>query len=251
MPAPQGALAGDLFLLVRSRMVTVGGPLADLDKISGLTAQENPVRSVERLQVVETATVKNLNGQLILSTDSPPFPGITAPGTLTLLKPSAPLTFLAGEVRRDSVTGAPVIGAVVQTLEETSATAAFSVLTDSEGKFVVLDPAAGGPHPDGALIDSRLDVADPVYKRVIRRDVRATVGPPAPKATMIAYLDEPFVLPMVLPQIFIDILGDIEPPQVQITLDGVSYSNGFSRVGDPLSVSVTAIDNDEVCICRS
>lgn len=246
LPAPSGAAVGDLFLVVRSRTVTVGGLLADLDAISGLTAAQNPLRSVERLEVLDTATLKNEGGQLILSTDSPPFSGVQESGTLTLLRVTAPLTFFSGEIRRDSPSGARVANAVVRSLPPALATAPFVTVTDSQGRFVVADASATGSRAVGSVITGRLDVNDPTFTRVIRRTVRGVVGPPAPPNTVIAQLTEPFVLPTVLPSAFIGILGDIEPPTVKIDITGPSFSDGYARVGDPLKVTVTASDNDRV-----
>jgi len=246
LPAPAGAAEGDLFLVVRNRAVTIGGPLADIDQVSGLPTAQNPQKTVERFEVIETATVKDQGGQLVLSTDSPPFPGITKPGTFTILEALGPVTFLAGEVRRDTTTGPLVPGAVVQSLPSATATAPFATVTDTEGKFVVPDASLPGPFQDGAVVTSRLDVTDPDFRRVIRRDVHGVVGPAAPPNTVVANLAEPFVLPAKLPPAFIDILGDIEPPAVEISITGPSFANGFSRVGDQVTVTVVATDNDVV-----
>lgn len=246
MPARQGAAIGDLYLVVRSRQVRIGGPLADLDQLTGLTAAENPVRNVQRLEVIESATVKSEAGLLVLSTDSPPFPGITEPGLLTLLRVDGPLLFLAGEVRRNSEDGQAVSGAVVRSMPSAEATAPYVVVTDAEGQFVVADANAIGQYETGDFVGSRLDVDDPKFQRVIRRDVRGMVSPPAPSGTAIAHLEEPFVLPAPLPPVFEDILGDVEPPSVEIAIEGPSFSDGFSRVGDPLTVTINATDDDEV-----
>ena len=226
VPLPPGAQEGDLFVVTRTRPVTVGGPLADLDNVTGLTPAENPLRSVERLEVLDSATVKDEGGKLVVSTDSPPFPGITEPGILTLLKVEGPLTFIAGDVRRDTADGLPIENAVVQSLPGALETSAFAAITDGGGRFIVADAGAGGPYPEGAGVASRLDVLDPEFIRVIRRDVRAVVGPPAPPATVVAHLNEPFVLPATLPGALVDALGDLEPPQVQILMEGSSLSSG-------------------------
>ncbi len=243
---PDGSSAGDLFIIARSRTVTVGGPLADLDRITGLTAAQNPIRTLQRLEIVDSATVKDVNGELVLTSDSPPFPGITEPGDYIILGVKSPLTFLAGEVRRDTVSGPTVKGAVVTSLPGADATSPFAAITDNDGKFVVADANAGGPYSQGMVISSRLDVFDKDYSRVIRRDVRAVVGPPSPPNTVIAHLNEPFVLPARLPDKFIDVLGDIEPPVVKIYFDSPSFVNGFSRAGDPITITVIAEDNDKV-----
>jgi len=246
LPAPTGAQEGDVFLVARSRLVTVGGALADLDRIEGLTAGENPLRAVERLEIVDSATVKSEGTSLVLSTDSPPFGGIDEPGTLTVLEPAVPLTFFSGEVRRDTVAGRPVSGAVVQSLPEAIGTTPFVAVTDDEGSFVVADEAAGGSWVEGAVVASRLDVSDPLFVRVIRRDVRGVVGAPAPPGTTIAHLEEPFVLPSDLPTAVVDVLGDVEPPTVEIQLAGSSLGQGYAALGDQLTITVVADDNDEV-----
>jgi hypothetical protein len=246
LPAPPGAASGDLFLVVRSRSVTSGGLLADLDNITGLTAAQNPLRTVERLEILETASVKQENNALVLSTDSPPFPGVEGPGEFTMLRMLGALTFLAGEVRRDTVSGPPVANAVIQSIPGADATAPFATVTDEAGRFVVADAAAGGPYDIGAVVSSRLDLFDPNYRRVIRRDVRGVVGPPAPPNTIVAYLLEPFVLPTRLPSVFSDILGDIEPPDVEIRLEGDTISRGTAKVGEALKVKVVSQDNDKI-----
>lgn len=246
LPAPPGSVAGDLFLVVRSRTVTIGGALADIDQLTGLTPLENPVQTLERLEVIESASVKNIDGDLVLSTDSPPFSGIIEAGLFTLLKVNGPLTFFAGEVRRDLITGPLVSDVVVRSPPDVSGTSAFSTVTDKNGQFVIPDADLSGPYEDNDVVSGRLDVMDSKFTRVIRRDVRGVVGPPAPQGVDIAHLDEPFVLPERLPPKFIDILGDIEPPNVEITIEGPSLDNGFSQVGAPLIVTVTATDNDQV-----
>ncbi|BBO87548.1 hypothetical protein DSCOOX_07280 [Desulfosarcina ovata subsp. ovata] len=246
LPPPQDAVEGDLFLVVRDRTVTIGGAMADLDLISGLTAVENPLRDVERLAILDTATVKNEGGELVLSTDSPPFQGVTGPGTLTVLKVNGQLTFFAGEVRRDSIDGQPVSDAVVQSIPDAAETAAFVSITDADGEFVVTDSSAGGPYEEGAVVAGRLEVFDPDFLRTIRRDVRGVVGLPAPPETVVAYLEEPFILPAKLPGAIIDILGDLEPPKVKIYVQGDSLQGGYSRAGDSLTVTVVTDDNDEV-----
>ena len=62
VPAPAGSAIGDLYLLVRNRTVTIGGPLADIDRLTGVPRDENPTRTVERLEIIETATVKDNGG---------------------------------------------------------------------------------------------------------------------------------------------------------------------------------------------
>lgn len=244
--APAGATVGDLYLVVRSRQVSVGGVLADLDRITGLTAADNPVRTLERLEIVESATVKDDNGRFVLSTDSPPFDGLLEPGVLTFLEARGPVTFLAGEVRRDSATGRPIEGAIVRSLPNAEATSPFVAVAEDDGRFVLADAAAGGPYVNGDAFTSRLDVFDPQYSRVIRRDVRATVGTPAPPQVAVGYLTEPFVLPARLPREIYDVLGDLEPPTVTLDIKGPGLKDGFARVGQPITASVVAEDNDEV-----
>ena len=244
MPAPQGAAVGDLYLVVRNRQVRIGGPLADLDQLTGLTAAQNPVRTVQRFEVIESATVKNEAGVLVLSTDSPPFPGIEEPGVLTILEVSQPLTFFAGSVATEG--GAPVVGAIASALPSALATAPFVALSDVDGQFVVPDAAVGGPFEAGATLSSRLDVADASRGRVIRSDVRGVVGLPAPRRTVVAHVDDPFVLPTKLPSAIIEVLGDVEPPVIDIAFEGLSFSDGLTRAGDALTVTLAASDNDAV-----
>jgi hypothetical protein len=246
LPPPPNAIEGDLFVLVRSLTVTMGGPLADLDHNTGLTAAENPLRTLERLEIVDTATVKDVEGELVLSTDSPPFSGITGPGDFTWLRVKGPLTFLAGEARRDSATGVPIAGAAVQSLPGADETSPFATMTNLQGRFVVADAGAGGTHQVGAVVASRLDVFDPGYNRVIRRDVRGVVGSPEPPHSVVAHLEEPFVLPATLPGAIIDKLGDLEPPDLQVFVTGSSLTRGYGLVGDRLTVTVSATDNDEI-----
>jgi hypothetical protein len=246
IPPPEDAVEGDLFVIVRRHRVTMGGSVADLDIITGLTAAENPVQTLERLEVIDSATLKDEGGGLVLSTDSPPFPGIMEPGVYTILKVEAPLTFLAGEVKRNTTDGFPVVGAIVRSLPDALETLPFVAITDSDGHFVIPDAYSGGPYEEGAVVASRLDVFDPDFIRVIRLNVRGVVGLPMPQNTVVAHLIEPFVLPDKLPKALIDVLGDIEPPTVNIYVEGPSLVNGFSRVGDPLKVTVNADDNDEV-----
>ncbi|MGH9347049.1 MAG: alpha/beta hydrolase [Vicinamibacterales bacterium] len=244
LPAPPGATPADRFIVVRTRSVAMGGALADLDAVTGIPLAQNPRRVVERLEIVESASVKTVDGQLVLSTDSPPFAGITEPDLLTVLLVNESLTFLTGEVRRDSLTGPTVANAVVQTLPGDEAMAPFAATANDAGVFVVADGSIAGPLAAGATISSRLDVSDPLFQRVIRRDVRAIVQPTAPPNTVIAELVEPFVLPAVLPPSFTLILGDLEPPGVEIAFTGPSLVEGFTRAGDPVTATVTARDND-------
>ncbi|MDE3002366.1 MAG: Ig-like domain-containing protein, partial [Gemmatimonadota bacterium] len=161
---------------------------------------------------------------------------------------AASLTFLSGEVRRDTVAGRPVVGAVVRSLPEALATAPFAAVTDEEGRFVVAiaDESASGSLIEGAVVASRLDVSDPLFARVIRRDVRGVVGPPAPPGTRIAQLEVPFVLPSTLPAAVIDVLGDVVPPTVEIQLAGSSFGQGYAALGDALTITVVTADDDEV-----
>ena len=250
LPAPAGSIVGDLFILARSQVVTIGGPLADLDRIDGLTALENPIQTVQRLEIVETATVKDMDGELQLSTDSPPFAGITGPGVLSVISVNQPLTFFAGQVRKDSVSGVPVPDALVTSLPGATQTSVFAATTDGDGRFVVADANIEGAQSDGAIISGRLDVRDPYFDRVIRRDVRGEVRTPSPPATSVAHLTEPFVLPVRIPQQIIDIVGDLEPPTVVISIDGQTEFDRFVRVGEQLNVVVSAQDDDEISQVR-
>jgi hypothetical protein len=246
LPPPPGAGANDLFLVVRPRTATVGGPLADLDLLTGLATTNNPVTNVTRFVPADSATVKVEKGNLVLSTDSPPFPGITAPGEYTILQIRSPLTFLSGEVRRDSTNGLPVAGAIVRSMAASNGTASFAAETDSQGRFVVADSGAGGPYMAGSTVASRLDINDPKFKRVIRCDVRGVVTSSGPPNAVIAALESPVVLPSALPAVFVGILGDTEPPTVRIGVSGVLFNNGLARAGDTLRITVTAGDNDAV-----
>jgi hypothetical protein len=247
LSAPAGAPPGTLFLVVRRRMVTVDGPLADIDTMTGIPGSERPQRTVERLEIVESATVKEKAGQPIVSTDSPPFEGITESGEFELIRVTSGQVFFAGEVRRDSPTGPLVAGAVVSSLPEVLATSPFVDVTDSSGRFIVAgDATVEELLVAGTTVTSRLDATDPDFRRVIRRDVRGIVGPPAPANTTIAHLIEPFVLPAALPEALIEALGDIEPPRIDIQISSPSFQNGLSRAGDPLTVTVAATDNDAV-----
>jgi len=248
--APPGAVPGDLYVLIGSRTVKTGGPLADLDNMTGLTAAQSPVRTVDRLVILDSATVKSEGGQLTISTDSPPFSGITEADVLTLLRVTAPLVFLAGEVRRDSTTGPLVPGVVVRSLPAADATAPFAAITDGQGRFVVADAALSGTFNTGDTVEGRLDVDDPAFTRVIRRDVRGVIGQPAPPSTVIAQLVEPFVLPTALPPEIVRLMGDLEPPEVEILIEGPSVRSLddalSSAVGSPLNVTVHGRDNDQV-----
>ncbi len=250
MPAPGGSEVGDLFLVVWTRTVTIGGILADLDQVTGLTAAENPVRNVDRLEIIETATVKEEGGRLTLSTDSPPFPGILEPGVLTILKPQRQLSFLAGEVRRD-LDDKPIAAAVVRSLPDQLATAAFVGVSSFAGRFVVPDGILADPSVvgDGALA-SRLDTNDPRFGRVIRRDVRASSGPPAPPNVFVAHLIETLVLPESLPGAFVEVLGDIEPPKVQISHSSGGSSPHIVNLGQLLHVRIIATDNDRISFSK-
>ena len=242
MPAPAGSTPGQLYLVVRSRPVTLGGPRADIHAGTGVSTVQNPRRDVERLEVIESATVKDEGGQLVLSTDSPPFPGILQPATMTLLHVIAPMTFFSGTVRRDLSSGLPVFDAVVASLPGAEATAPFVAVTDATGTFVTPDAAAGASEA-GAVVASRLDINDPQFNRVIRTNVRGVVGPPAPPSTSIAQLTAAAVLPSTLPAAVTSALGDIEPPVVTIAMSGGDVMCGLSRTGMQLTVTVTAIDN--------
>ena len=244
--APAGAVVGDLYLVVRSRQVTVGGVLADLDRITGLSAADNPIRAVERLEILDSATVKSDQGRLVLSTDSPPFDGLLEPDVLTFLQARGPVTFLTGEVRRDSGSGRAVEGAIVRSLPDAHATSPFVAVTKEGGRFVLADAAAGGPHEMGAVVSSRLDVFDAEFSRFIRRDVTSQIGMPAPPSVTVGYLNEPFVLPTRLPRELHDVLGDLEPPSITITIQGPGLRDGFAFVDQPLTATVSVQDNDEV-----
>ena len=250
LPAPAGSNVGDLFVVARSRTVTIGGPLADLDQISGITREDNPAQTVERLEILDSATVKSDSGQLVLSTDSPPFRGITEPGELTLLGVEGEVVFFAGEVRRDSERGPPVAEAVVRSLPDVLHLSPFATVTDRNGLFVVAAVVEEGPFEIESVVAGRLDVNDPEFARVIRRDVRGVAGPPAPEGTTIAHLEEPFVLPERLPPEFVPILGDLVPPEVEILIEGPFLTDReegfFSPAGSPLTVTVTAEDNNQI-----
>ena len=77
---------------------------------------------------------------------------------------------------------------------------------------MVLDAMLADPFPLNSVVASRLDVRDPEFSRVIRRDVRGVVGPPSPPGTVVAHLEAPFVLPERLPTEITDIIGDLKPP---------------------------------------
>ena len=246
LPAPPGAAVGQQFVVWRSRTVTFGGPLADLDRQTGIPLADNPRVTAERLVIAESATVKQQGGQLVLSTDSPPFPGITEGGDYTIAQVDPSLVYFAGEVRRDSVTGPVVPGVVVRSLPDAAVNSAFAAVTDSAGRFLMADGSLTGPFGPSAVVSSRLDFFDPQFTRVIRRDVRGTVGPPAPPVTVVAHLEDLLVLPTRVPPEIIDILGDLERPVVGLSIKGPSYGDGLSRLGDLLAISVQSEDNDIV-----
>jgi hypothetical protein len=246
VPAPEAAAPADQFVVWRARSVTFGGPLADIDRLTGIPLPDNPIVTADRLEIVESATVKNEGGQLVLSTDSPPFPGITEPGDYTIARVNGSLIYLAGEVRRDTITGPVVPRVVVRSLPDALSTSPFAAVTDNSGRFLVADGSLTGPFEPGVVVSSRLDVFDHKFSRVIRRDVRGTVGPPVPPLTVVAHLEEPFVLPMRVPPEITEILGDLEPPTVEVVIEGPTYLDGLSGVFSPLKVTVQASDNDEV-----
>ena len=150
-----------------------------------------------------------------------------------LIKLGNPFLFFSGEVRQFSETGKAVADAFVRSFPVVNAVAPFIAITDKQGKFVVADadPSLVGPFTDGTVLSSRLEVVDPIFNRVIRRDIRGTVETPAPPNTTIAHLEEPFVLPEFLPPPFLDILGDIEPPMVSLLISGPSFFDGISITG--------------------
>ena len=246
MPAPVGSAVGDVFVIVRHRAVTIGGALADLEGVTGIAAADNPAHSVQRLEIVDSATVKDDLGAIVLSSDSAPLAGILEPGVYTVLRVLEPLTLVAGTVRRDTSSGLAVSGSVVSSLPAAVATAAFAAITNRQGAFVAADAALGGPQPPGAVLSSRLDAFDPRYRRIIRRDVRGEVRPPIPPGTSVVHLSEPLLLPSTLPSALIAVLGDVEPPQVAIQLEGAPLENGLVRAGDPLTIRVTVTDDDRV-----
>ena len=246
VPVPEAAAAGDQFVVWRTRSVTFGGPVADMTRLTGIPLADNPIVTADRLEIVESATVKNEGGQLVLSTDSPPFPGITEPGDYTIARLNERLIYLAGEVRRDAVTGLLVAGVVVQSLPGAPVTSPFAAVTDENGRFLVGDGMLTGTFESGAVLSTRLDTFDHEFSRVIRRDVRGTVGPPAPQGVIVAHLAEPFVLPTRLPPEITDMLGDLDPPTVRLLIEGPTFDQEFSAVGSPLTVTVEAEDNDQV-----
>lgn len=248
LPAPADAEAGDLYVVVRAIQVETCGVLADMDHVeASITAQANPIQTVTRLTIVESATVKaQAGGRLVIGTDSPPFTGILESGEYTLLEVKEALVFLAGEVARNNKAETPISKAVVRTQADKDALKAFASLTDSDGQFVLADQPGSAELKEAYAYATRIDVADPYYDRTIRTDVTATVGKPAPPSTTVAYLDKPVKLPVSLPKEFIDVLGDIEPPVVSIRVTGPTEAIGLARVGDTLTATVTATDNDTV-----
>ena len=223
-PAPPGSADGDAYVLVRSRSVTAGGAWVDLVAMTAVPLLENPVRTVGRVEVVETASVVDEGGMLILRTSSPPFPGVTEPGVYTLLRVQRPLTFVAGEVRRNTAGGSLIEGAAVFSAHESLATRAFVALTSTSGRFVIADASVGGSYVEGSVVAAQIDVRDHEFSRTISNTARGTVGPPAPPGVVVSHLEAPFVLPEKLPQVIVDILGDITPPVVNIFIDGASVS---------------------------
>ena len=246
LPAPADTQAGDLFILVEENQVEVGGLLADLDQITGLTAAENPIRMVTRLRVVESATAKQEGSNLVVSTDSPPFDGITKSGDYTVLKVDQPLTFVTGTVVTQETKQA-MEDAVVTSLPTADTTAAFADITDKEGTFIIPDADLGGPQVDKAVLSTKLDVFDAKENRTIRQEVTGTVDDgSSPDSTNIVFLSEDFELPDDLPDAFIEVLGDIEPPTVSIRVSGEALEGSIAKVNEPLTITVEADDNDAV-----
>ena len=246
LPAPDGTQAGDLFILVEENQVEVGGLLADLDQITGLTAAENPIRMVTRLRVVESATAKQEGSNLVVSTDSPPFDGITKPGDYTVLKVEQPITFVTGTVVTQE-TKQSMEDAVVTSLPTADTTAAFADITDKEGTFIIPDADLGGPQIDKAVLSTKLDVFDAKENRTIRQEVTGTVDDgSSPDSTDIVFLNTDFELPEDLPDAFIEVLGDIEPPTVSIRVSGEALEGSIAKVNEPLTITVEADDNDTV-----
>ena len=246
VPAPPEAAVGDEYLVVRSRGVEIGGPLVDLDLFQGIPLADNPRATVERLEAVDVAVVEDQGGELVLvSRGTPPFPGVLEPTILTFLEVSCPITVISGEVRRGTVTGRVIPAALVAPDPDEDATRAFATLTGDDGRFVVPTAIDASALAAGDAVSARLDVNDPVRRRVIRRLARGTLEPPPP-ALRVAALDEPFVLPASLSGV--PGLPDLEPPRVGIDFSAASLSvSGLHmEAGPPLFVRVVATDNEEV-----
>lgn len=247
IPAPDDATTNDLYVVVRSQNVNIGGTLADLDQVTGIPPSQDPIVNLTRLQILDTAALDPQSGNVV-SSGATPFPGITGSGVVTVLKVLQPLTFFTGQVTRDYTNGIPFAQALLRTLPPATGTTGFVAISDFSGRFVLADSSAGGPYSPGVVAASRLDVMDPKYNRIIRQNVRGDVGSPSQPNLILATLEQPFVLPSQLPTALLSVLGDITPPVISINISGPSYNAGLSRAGDPLTVSVTATDMVSVSV---
>lgn len=242
IPAPAGTALGDLFVVARTVTVELAGLTADLDRKTGTKAATTPRVVVQRMQVIESATAKMDGSALVVSTDSPPFPGITEPSTLVILKVAQPVLFVHGSVVRQE-TGRPVRDAAVTSAA--AATAPFVAVSNREGTYILPDATLGGDHPVGTALSVRLSVSDPLKRRTVTDAVAGTIAANSPPETTVLAAG-PFALPEKLPPEFIDILGDLEDPTVSIRIDGEGLDGVFAKIGVPLTVTVEADDNDRI-----
>lgn len=188
IPAPAGAQVGDQYMLAGVRDVSIGGTVFDLDSGTKLSEDGSPTISVQRLEIVETARVVDIGGELFISTQSPPFRGLTEADLLVILAVKEPMTFLAGEVRWYTLEGSPVPDATVMTVPKSDTLSPFLAITDKNGLFVIPDDSLPAPLPVGAIVTSQLDVFAPSFFSTVRRTVRAVIGP-GPEGATVAYLE--------------------------------------------------------------
>lgn len=240
IPAPAGAQVGDEYVFAGIRNVSIGGEIFDAESGTQLVDADSPKQNVQRLEIVETATVVDVGGKLFISTQSPPFRGLTRAERLVILAVRQPTTFLAGEVRWYTIDGALVPDATVMTVPESETQSPFVAITDEDGQFVIPDPSLPALLPIGTIVTSQLDVRVLGGLLTVRRSFQAEVGHSTGQA-IIAYLEKPFVLRWFVGGAFCDAFD--ERPTVTISIDGPSYQSGFTKIGDPLFVKVDIWDD--------
>jgi len=249
VPAPSGYTVGDTFIVVQDEEIELGGEHYNIDTDELV---ENETSIVSRFKVIDVATIKEIDGEMRLTTASPPFPGFLAsPAAIPFLivryfAPKVTIGVLSGKVIRKvteisgKVVEHPVAGAVVRLLGSQVVPVYFAE-TNADGEFVIPAITTMG------LFDPKrqlpIMVTDPLSGITQQRMVPIIQSPKTyPEWNIInaVVLETPFYLYSKE-----EIREDNTPPNIDITFVADTLVDDVMENNHDLYININVTDNKD------